>query len=116
MNQMKYVCKYNEQLPTKVTDWYDRRTISTSKLMLVTAEFHDGPCEKPDPFHQHPHEQVSYMADGEVYLLVDNEPAVHLTAGDTFAIPSNVPHTIQRLTPYVRIIDCFTPIREDFLK
>jgi quercetin dioxygenase-like cupin family protein len=40
---------------------------------------------------------------------------VHLKEGDHFAIPANVPHTIQRLTDYVKIIDCFTPLREDFL-
>ena len=113
---MKYSAKYEEMEATKVAEGIERRITQTSKLMLVNVEFTDGPTSAPDPFHSHPHEQVSYLADGEIYLFVANEEKVHLKAGDTFAIPSNVPHTIQRLTSFVRIIDCFTPLREDFLK
>lgn len=112
---MKYVSKYDQMQVTKVNDTCQRRWVKTNKLMLVNVEFTDGPCDKPDPFHSHPHEQVSYMADGEVYLFVADEEKVHLKPGDKFAIPSNVPHTIQRLTSFVRIIDCFTLVREDFL-
>lgn len=30
-------------------------------------------------------------------------------------IPPGVPHAIQALTPVVRLVDAFTPVREDFL-
>ena len=113
---MKFVSKYNEMPVSKVAEGIERRWIKTENLMLVNAEFSDGPKNEPDPFHSHPHEQVSYMADGEVYLFVANEEKVHLKLGDKFAIPPNVPHTIQRISAFVRIIDCFTPIREDFLE
>jgi quercetin dioxygenase-like cupin family protein len=111
----QYAYKYDEMQSHKVADKVERRLIHTDNLMLVNVEFSDGPTNKPDPFHLHPHEQVSYLADGEVYLFVGDDEKVHLKAGDKFAIPSNIPHTIQRLTSYVRIIDCFTPLREDFL-
>ena len=39
-----------------------------------------------------------------------------LKEGDMFAVPANVPHCIQMLTPTVRIIDSFSPIREEFIK
>jgi hypothetical protein len=32
-----------------------------------------------------------------------------------FLVPSGMPHSIQQLTEHVRLVDCFTPIREDFL-
>jgi len=108
--------KYTDLPEIKVNEWTSRRLIFTDHLMLVNVEFTDGPTKEPDPLHSHPHEQVSYIAEGEVYLLVENEEKVLLKPGDHFAIPSNVPHAIHRLTPFVRIIDCFTPIREDFLK
>lgn len=113
---MKYSATYDEMQPTQVAPGIQRRITQTEKLMLVNVEFTDGPTSEPDPFHSHLHEQVSYMAEGEIYLFVADEEKVHLKAGDTFAIPSNIPHTIQRLTSFVRIIDCFTPLREDFLK
>jgi len=111
----QYAYKYDEMEPHKVAEKVERRLVHTDNLMLVNVEFSDGPTEEPDPFHSHPHEQVSYLADGEIYLFVGNQEKVHLKEGDKFAIPSNVPHTIQRLTACVRIIDCFTPLREEFL-
>jgi quercetin dioxygenase-like cupin family protein len=41
---------------------------------------------------------------------------MRLSAGDLFTVPANVPHAVQTLTPHVRLIDAFHPIREDFLK
>jgi quercetin dioxygenase-like cupin family protein len=39
----------------------------------------------------------------------------HLSAGDLFTVPANVPHAVQTLSAHVRLIDAFNPIREDFL-
>lgn len=111
----KYVGRYKEMQKVSVAKGIERRVIATENLMLANVEFTDGPTSEPDPFHSHPHEQVSYLAEGEVYLFVGDNEKVHLQKGDHFAIPSDVPHTIQRLTEYVKIIDCFTPQREDFL-
>ena len=58
--------------------------------MMVNVEFSDGPTTKPDPFHSHPHEQVSYLVEGEVYLFVADNEKVHLKPGDKFAIPSGI--------------------------
>ena len=107
--------KYNDLPEVKVDKSTSRRLVYTDNLMMVNVEFTDGPTENADPFHSHPHEQVSYVVEGEVYLLVEGEEKVRLNAGDHFAIPSNVPHAIHRLTSLERIIDCFTPLREDFL-
>jgi quercetin dioxygenase-like cupin family protein len=82
---------------------------------MVVIDFDDGPKEEPDPPHSHPHEQVSYVAEGEILFLLDGQ-AERLGPGDVFLVPSGVPHSIQQLTEHVRLVDCFTPIREDFLK
>jgi len=92
-----------------------RKLIHTSRLMMVVVEFTEGPADHPDPFHHHPHEQVSYIAEGELILYVEGIGEQQLGAGDMFAIPSGIPHTVKTLTPVVRIIDSFTPLREDFL-
>lgn len=109
------VHRYSDLPARKVTDFYTRRLACTDNLMIVNCEFTDGPTENPDPFHSHPHEQVSYMLEGEVDFYIGDEEKVHIKAGDIFTIPSGVPHTIHRLTPMVRLIDCFTPVREEFL-
>ena len=112
---MNYAGKYDEMEATQVAEGIERRIIQTDHLMMVNVEFTDGPTDAPDPFHDHPHEQVSYVAAGRIYLFVGDEEKVLLEAGDHYAIPPDLPHTIQRLSDYVNIIDCFTPLREDFL-
>ncbi len=107
--------KYDEAPVSRVADGIERRLIHTANLMLVVADFYDGPTELPDPLHHHEHEQVSYMAEGEVMLFSGSKEPVHLKKGDVFAMPSDVPHSIKRLTKHVRIIDCFTPLRKEFI-
>ncbi|MCK4987128.1 MAG: cupin domain-containing protein [Desulfobacterales bacterium] len=87
----------------------------TDKLMMVVIDFNDGPTDEPDPPHSHPHEQVSYVASGEIILFLD-DAQTHLTPGDIFTIPPHKPHTVQLLSKHVRLVDTFHPIREDFLK
>ncbi len=107
--------KYDRMPATKLPGNAERRIIHTDNLMMANILFSDGPTSEPDPYHSHPHEQLAYIAEGEIILFVQDEQPVRLVAGDHYAIPSNLPHAIQRLTARVRIIDCFTPLRTDFL-
>lgn len=92
-----------------------RRVIRTAALMTVVIEFTDGPWDKPEPMHSHPQEQTTYVAEGEMILLAGDSEPRRLTAGDVFAIPGNVPHSIQLLSRSARLVDSFTPVRRDFL-
>jgi quercetin dioxygenase-like cupin family protein len=86
----------------------------TDRLMTAVIDFRDGPTSEPDPPHSHPHEQITYVAEGEILFCIGQEKH-HLCAGDLFTVPGNVPHSVQLLTGKVRLVDTFTPIREDFL-
>jgi quercetin dioxygenase-like cupin family protein len=94
----------------------ERRITYTDNLMLVIFDFSDGPQTQPDPPHQHPHEQVSYVAEGEILFFLGDAAPVHLVPGDGYTVPPNIPHCIQLLTPRVRLIDAFTPLRQDFIQ
>ncbi len=100
---------------TQLAPGLRRKLIHTNNLMIVVVEFFEGPAEVPDPFHNHPHEQVSYIAEGELILFMEGIGEQKLVKGDLFAVPSGIPHTVQTLTKVVRIIDSFTPLRKDFL-
>jgi len=95
---------------------FERRVLHTSHLMTVVLDIDNGPWDAPDPFHSHPHEQVSYIAEGEVLFFAEGEEPRRLRAGDLFAVPSGQPHTIQLLSKRARLVDSFNPIREDFLR
>lgn len=109
------VVKYENTAPEKISEDIERKMIYTKSLMTAIIDLSNGPQDKPDKPHSHPHEQTSYVAEGEIYLFIEGDERHHLKAGDMYAIPSGVPHGIQRLTEKVRIIDNFTPLREDFI-
>jgi quercetin dioxygenase-like cupin family protein len=82
--------------------------------MMVVFTFEDGPATQPDAPHQHPHEQITYVAEGKLLFFIGEE-SFELEKGDMIVVPPNTPHTIQTLTDYVRLVDTFHPLREDFL-
>ena len=107
--------KYSEMPAVKIREGAERRLGHTDNLMIVVVDLNDGPKDQPDPLHAHPHEQVCYVAEGEILFVTDGEQT-RLGPGDVFLVPSGEPHSIRQLTEHVRLVDCFTPIREDFLK
>ena len=108
------IMKHSESNYEQIKEGVERRMVNLEKLMIALIDLHDGPKNKPDPPHSHPHEQITYVAEGEI-LVVAGEASAKLGPGDMFAIPSGEPHAIQQLTEHVRLVDCFTPLREDFL-
>lgn len=113
---MKQFTLIDRETPwTDVAPGVRRKLINTNNLMTVVVEFYDGPMKVPDPFHDHPHEQASYISEGELILFIKGVGEKKLQKGDLFAVPSGIPHTVQTLTKVVRIIDSFNPIRDEFL-
>ena len=109
------VLKFDENPFRQVKEGLRRKLLFTDNLMTVYIEFTNGPWENPDPPHAHPHEQTSYVAEGEIVFYCEDEPDQHLKAGDMYAVPSGKFHTVKLLTPKVVLIDNFNPVREDFL-
>lgn len=93
-----------------------RSIIYTNDLMMAIIDFTNGPWDDPEPFHSHPHEQITYVARGEIIFYCEGREEQHLKEGNQFAVPSGKKHTVKVLTKHVRLIDNFTPIREDFLQ
>ena len=110
------VLKFDDIPYEEVKEDLRRKIIHTDSLMSGLLDFSGGPWEKPEPPHSHPHEQTSYIAEGEIIFYCEGEPDHHLKAGDMFAVAPNKKHTIKLLTKTARLIDNFTPLREDFLK
>lgn len=111
---MSAVYEYDAER-TPIAPGRERYLCHTPHLMMVVVDFNDGPTAQPDPPHSHPHEQVTYVAEGEVLFFID-QVSYKLKVGDMIAVPANVPHTVQLLTQRVRLVDTFNPIRADFLK
>ena len=66
------------------------------------------------PEHHHVHEQVATVEKGALKFFMEGKELV-LTAGQSLAIPSNVPHGVQAMED-TDVVDVFSPCREDWLK
>ncbi len=116
LQEMNLFLEYDKTDTIKVSETVTRKFIYLNNLMTVIVDFNNGPMAEPDPPHSHPAEQITYVAIGECDVYMGDQPAKHLKAGDVYAIPSNVPHSVKSTTKHLRLIDNFNPIREDFIK
>jgi quercetin dioxygenase-like cupin family protein len=109
------VNKENRIIHEKVSPGYERTIAHLENLMVVVCDFTNGPMKGPYPPHSHPHEQITYIAEGEL-IFYKGEEELRLVKGDIITVPSGVPHCIQTLSSHVKLIDSFHPVRKDFLK
>lgn len=80
-------------------------------MMCVVNEFEEGAV---GALHSHPHTQITYVAEGRFrFTIADEEKEVN--AGDTLCKQNHVQHGCVCLEKG-RLIDFFTPMREDFIR
>ncbi|MEI6679442.1 MAG: cupin domain-containing protein [Mariniphaga sp.] len=109
------ILNYTKENWVEVSSGVYRKIVYLEHLMTVMIEFRNGPWNHAEPYHSHIHEQTCYVAKGEIILFCEEETEQHLCEGDLFYIPSGKKHTIRVLTPVARLIDSFSPVREDFI-
>ena len=92
-------------------DGSTRRVIlELPELMLVEFSFEAGGI---GALHSHPHLQTSYVAQGTFEVTIDGETRT-LGPGGAYIVPAGLLHGVKALTAG-RLIDSFTPRRDDFL-
>jgi quercetin dioxygenase-like cupin family protein len=62
--------------------------------------------------HDHPHEQVIHLLEGDFEVTVDGESRV-MRAGEVAVVPPNARHRGTAITR-CRILDAFCPARDDY--
>jgi quercetin dioxygenase-like cupin family protein len=87
-----------------------RVLIHTPELMQVEFGFDKGAV---GALHSHPHIQVSYVAEGSFEVTIDGVTQT-IGAGGSFIVPSGLVHGVVALEAG-RLVDVFTPMREDFI-
>jgi quercetin dioxygenase-like cupin family protein len=65
------------------------------------------------PPHSHPHEQAGVVIAGEFRLTIDGETRT-LKPGDAFIVPSGVEHGGTAGDAPARVMDIFSPVREEY--
>lgn len=107
-----FVCE-NETKWETIGDGITRQILGyDGHIMMVKIK-----AEKAGPVgveHAHYHPQVTYVSSGKFEFTIGNEKKV-VTAGDGMYMEPDVRHSCICIEPGV-IVDCFSPMREDFLK
>jgi quercetin dioxygenase-like cupin family protein len=85
-------------------------SVRLENLMLTHFTFKAGSVV---PAHSHPHEQITYLVEGEMEFKLDGETRL-IRAGEGCAVPPGSEHGVRALTD-AAAIDCWHPIREDYI-
>jgi quercetin dioxygenase-like cupin family protein len=64
------------------------------------------------PAHSHPQEQCTYLLEGELVMEVGGQKHA-MRPGEMFIIPGNVEHGVYVGPNATRVLDVFSPARED---
>lgn len=84
----------------------------TEQLMAVCVKFDKGAV---GPAHAHElHDQIGYVLQGAFEIVLGDETR-RLTAGDAFIAPRQTLHGAVALEDDSRVMDLFSPRRDDML-
>ena len=90
-----------------------RRILSYSNnLMAAELTFPKGAAGAK---HSHPHEQIGYIVSGRLIYQEEGQEDKILHTGDTYYVAPNVVHGVEILED-TKLLDIFTPMREDFIQ
>jgi quercetin dioxygenase-like cupin family protein len=65
------------------------------------------------PEHHHENEQLGFIIAGSLTMFIGNEKR-DLKAGDTYSVPSHVPHHVAVGPDGCTAVDVFAPVRADW--
>ncbi len=86
------------------------RTFWGEQMLLAVVDL------EPDavlPIHSHMHEQSGIVLEGELEFTVGGETKV-LKPGDVYVIPGNTEHHARTGSAGAKVVDIFSPVREEY--
>lgn len=105
-----YFCDLENRTAKEVVPGVRVRTFWEEKMLLAVIDFEAGASV---PLHSHHHEQVGSVVSGEIELTIAGESR-WLKAGDSYIIPGGVEHGARAGRLATRVLDVFSPVREEY--
>jgi quercetin dioxygenase-like cupin family protein len=65
------------------------------------------------PMHSHPHEQMGIVIEGEIEFTIDGEVKT-LKPYEVYVIPGGIEHAARTFDQPVKVMDIFSPVREEY--
>ena len=63
--------------------------------------------------HKHEGEQITLVLEGTLYFEMSDK-TISVKEGDVIAIPSNIKHAVFTKDKFVRAVDAWSPVREEY--
>lgn len=101
--------RWDEIALEKVTEMVSRKFVTGERETMAQIYLKRGAIV---PRHAHASEQMTYVLQGALKLLVGDEE-VTLREGEVLHIASSVPHQVEALDDTF-VLGIFSPIREDW--
>jgi len=100
------------ELPLRrIWNGINARLVNGERLSLGVVELDPGAVAQE---HHHEHEQLGMVIRGTITFRIGDETR-ELGPGETWTIPSNVPHEATAGPEGTVLIDVFAPVREDWV-
>jgi quercetin dioxygenase-like cupin family protein len=103
--------RWDEIALEKITEMVSQKIICGEREMLAQIYLKRGALV---PMHSHESEQMTYVLQGALRLLVDGEEVI-VREGEVLHIPSGVAHQAEALEDTFEL-DVFSPIRVDWVR
>ena len=98
--------------PYTVANGVTARVVNGERMTLAVVDLEPGAAV---PEHHHENEQLGFILQGTMLFTIGGEKR-DLVAGDTYEIPSNVPHDAVAGPEGCTAVDVFAPLRADWEK
>jgi quercetin dioxygenase-like cupin family protein len=98
--------------PHMVFDGIIARVVEGERMTMAVVDLGPGVAL---PEHHHENEQLGFVIAGMVTMVIGGEKR-ELHTGDTYAIPSHVPHSAVAGPDGATVTDVFAPVRADWAK
>jgi quercetin dioxygenase-like cupin family protein len=106
------VHRWDEIALEKITEMISQKIVAGEREMLAQIYLKRGALV---PMHAHESEQMTYILQGALKVVVNGGEEITVREGEVLHIPSGVPHQAEALEDTFEL-DVFSPVRLDWLK
>ena len=96
--------------PHVLREGINARAVTGERMTLAVVDLEPSATV---PEHKHENEQLGFVISGALTMRIGSEER-ELHAGDTYTIPSNVPHEATAGSEGATVVDAFAPLRADW--
>jgi quercetin dioxygenase-like cupin family protein len=96
--------------PHVLRDGVTARVLTGERMTMAVIDLEPNATV---PEHKHDNEQLGFVINGSITMRVGSDKR-ELHAGETYTIPSNIPHEAAAGKEGATVVDVFAPLRADW--